>query len=636
LRRWYLEGYKTIKPDEARARELETQAKQGRPQSWGIETKNRATGATETVALYFREPVAGSDVVADELYRIARYLNLEPTEAGTKLISEIFRIASENKETVARILEQARTADNPVALDNTSVTGDLAKVASLVKEKQLTEAYQQVAVVRGGLMTRGAVVDANNLMAWAAVAESFSNVAALADELKDVQTSRKAAADAEEIMTSILGIEADGTSPRLNLAASLERVARRAYQNKRPETAKLFARANALRTTVRVQDPQNSECACQIASNFHSIASFEKGRGRLDEAVQAMLRALQISEELAALEPHQNWSRDVASRDLALATLFHERDELRLALMYARPAVSIRAAVAARHSATSDERKAYAEALEAQSLYAREWAKHFSLDREAERKDADQFFELGISSLLEANEIRESVLRADPADTSCRCQVGSNFGRVADAYRNWRKIPEQIKALDDAIRVQRAVQAKQPDNLAWQYNLGLSLKDRSGALATFSKVDYASVVANEEEAIQFLRKIVSAKDLDKKVILETQDTVRGLLTDLSFHSLFLTATDKTRAAKAMQAADEAIALGSNPLSPLTNKAHALMYLGREAEAIEVYRTNVGKALGNRTWEAAITDDFDRLTAHGLRHPTMDKVRPMLLPKVSKN
>ena len=36
------------------------------------------------------------------------------------------------------------------------ITGDLAKVASLVKEKQLTDAYQQVAVVRGGLMTRGA------------------------------------------------------------------------------------------------------------------------------------------------------------------------------------------------------------------------------------------------------------------------------------------------------------------------------------------------------------------------------------------------------------------------------------------------------------------------------------------------
>src|SRR5262249_50274528 len=201
----------------------------------------------------------------------------------------------------------------------------------------------------------------------------------------------------------------------------------RGYENKGQGTVKLFGRAKGLGTTVRVQDPQTSECACQIASNFHSIANFEKARGRLDEAVQAMLRSLQISEELDALEPHQNWSRDVATRSLVLARLFQERNELRLALMYAHPAVSIRAAVAARHSATSDERKAYAEALEAQSLYAREWAKHFNLDNEAERKDADEFFQLGINSLLEANEIRESVLRADPADASCRCQVGSNF-----------------------------------------------------------------------------------------------------------------------------------------------------------------------------------------------------------------
>jgi tetratricopeptide (TPR) repeat protein len=180
------------------------------------------------------------------------------------------------------------------------------------------------------------------------------------------------------------------------------------------------------------------------------------------------------------------------------------------------------------------------------------------------------------------------------------------------------------------------VHAKQPDYLRWQYNLGLTLKERGEALATSNKVDYASVVANEEEALQYLRKIVLAKDLDKQVILDTRNEIRGLLIDLSFHSLFLTATDQTRGAKALQAADEAIALASDPLVPMTNKAHALMYLGREAEAIDLYRTNVGKAMGNRTWQAVITKDFDQLTAQGLHHPTMDKVRPMLSPKVSKN
>ena len=145
----------------------------------------------------------------------------------------------------------------------------------------------------------------------------------------------------------------------------------------------------------------------------------------------------------------------------------------------------------------------------------------------------------------------------------------------------------------------------------------------------------------EEVLLEVMYDLPSRSDvgkcvIDKQVVLDIQNEVRSLLIRISFHSLFLTGSDKTRAEKAMQAADEAIALGPNPLSPLTNKAHALMYLGREAEAIEVYRTNIGKPLGNRTWEAAIADDFDRLTAHGLRHPTMDKVRPMLSPKVSKN
>jgi hypothetical protein len=47
---------------------------------------------------------------------------------------------------------------------------------------------------------------------------------------KDAQTSRSGA-DADEIMTSILAIEADGTSPRLNLPpAFLSGWARRAYR----------------------------------------------------------------------------------------------------------------------------------------------------------------------------------------------------------------------------------------------------------------------------------------------------------------------------------------------------------------------------------------------------------------------
>jgi tetratricopeptide (TPR) repeat protein len=228
------------------------------------------------------------------------------------------------------------------------------------------------------------------------------------------------------------------------------------------------------------------------------------------------------------------------------------------------------------------------------------------------------------------------VLRADPADASCRCQVGSNFVRAASAFRNWGKRPEQIKALDDAIRVQRAVHAKQPDNWRWQYNLGLALRERAEGLKTSNNVDDAGVVANEEEALQYLRMVMSAKDLDKEFMLDTQNNILNALIAISWHSLFLTATDQTRAAKAMQAADDAIALASDPLVPLTNKAHALMYLGREAEAIDLYRTNVGKAMGNRTWQAVITKDFDQLTAQGLHHRTMDKVRPMLSPKVSKN
>jgi hypothetical protein len=82
----------------------------------------------------------------------------------------------------------------------------------------------------------------------------------------------------------------------------------------------------------------------------------------------------------------------------------------------------------------------------------------------------------------------------------------------------------------------------------------------------------------------------------------------------------------------MQAADEAIAQRVGAVGSSDQQGPCPDVPGREAEAIDLYRTNIGKTIGNWTWEAAIAGDL--MTAHGLHHPTMDKVRP-LSPKVSK-
>ena len=58
----------------------------------------------------------------------------------------------------------------------------------------------------------------------------------------------------------------------------------------------------------------------------------------------------------------------------------------------------------------------------------------------------------------------------------------------------------------------------------------------------------------------------------------------------------------------------------------TNRAHALMFLGRHEEADALYRKHIGQLLGERKWETAVLEDLDKLEAAGRTHPAFAGVR----------
>jgi WD40 repeat protein len=77
---------------------------------------------------------------------------------------------------------------------------------------------------------------------------------------------------------------------------------------------------------------------------------------------------------------------------------------------------------------------------------------------------------------------------------------------------------------------------------------------------------------------------------------------------------------------ALGSAQRSIDLSESPddqLPPLTNKAHALMFLNRLDEAREIYRSGRGRVFKDKkTWESVILNDFDELRKAGRAHPFM--------------
>ena len=127
LRRWYDEGYKSIKPDK---RLFDALATRELPATLNIDVQRRSDGKAEVVSLWFREPRAGEDMMADEVYRILRYMDRELTDRGRKVIGDVYDLARQNKTTVSRLLAmRTRKTSNRAAAPPTRLTSSPSRLS---------------------------------------------------------------------------------------------------------------------------------------------------------------------------------------------------------------------------------------------------------------------------------------------------------------------------------------------------------------------------------------------------------------------------------------------------------------------------------------------------------------------------
>ena len=110
------------------------------------------------------------------------------------------------------------------------------------------------------------------------------------------------------------------------------------------------------------------------------------------------------------------------------------------------------------------------------------------------------------------------------------------------------------------------------------------------------------------------------RDPNRKDLPDSEKMLVHSLGNISFYALFV-----GRDAEALAAAEEALQLSPGQLSFVANKAHALMYLGRTDEALDIYLEHKGKPLSSKTWDEVIAADFAELRAAGRAHPLMDRV-----------
>ena len=238
-----------------------------------------------------------------------------------------------------------------------------------------------------------------------------------------------------------------------------------------------------------------------------------------------------------------------------------------------------------------------------------------------EREAGDK--ESQIRHLKAAIDIIESSLKGHEDDIVWQYELLKALGRLSNIDVNKYEIYDKMDATMRAlVRIDYAIQVRlrdwYPEVLAEMSKLNKSEINKLVAAGRF------------EEALTIQQRVVSQlKHAVGYSYVEKSSLTQALILK-SWQALFARKFDV--ALRSAQGAIDSTENEEKKLVAKTNKAHALMFLDRIDEAIQIYQSGRGKTFEDkRTWERTIVDDFSEFQKAGLSHPLMSKISAEFAP-----
>lgn len=213
----------------------------------------------------------------------------------------------------------------------------------------------------------------------------------------------------------------------------------------------------------------------------------------------------------------------------------------------------------------------------------------------------------------------EAVETARPLTTSpeARRNIANLLDNVGSVGRKLGDLDAALKASTESVGLRRdlAGPGSRP-----QARLDLAVGLENLADVELDRREFDPALARLREAIDLRRRLMAeVRGNDHLGDGVTDDAER--IGAISYHFLMARAFPK-----ALAAADEAREIAPDRLWIQTNRAHALMFLGRIQEARVLYRAHRGeKAQPDQSWEQAVLGDFAEFRKTGLSAPLMDEI-----------
>lgn len=227
-------------------------------------------------------------------------------------------------------------------------------------------------------------------------------------------------------------------------------------------------------------------------------------------------------------------------------------------------------------------------------------------------------YDEAIQAYLAAEAIDKAAAGSAPANSALKRWVWVDLRRIGASLRSEGKSDDALARYREAFGIVQPLLDKEPQNTQWLRCVSITQREIGVALHDSGNLDDA--LAAYKVAIAAAQTLVKndAADTQAKDELDTPAAgIGGLAYKFILASEF---------AKALDAADFAIALEPDAIWMQGNRAHALMFLGKVDQAREIYLRYRGqKSNGDKLWEADVKDDFADLRKHGLTNPLMDEI-----------
>jgi tetratricopeptide (TPR) repeat protein len=225
-----------------------------------------------------------------------------------------------------------------------------------------------------------------------------------------------------------------------------------------------------------------------------------------------------------------------------------------------------------------------------------------------------------LKSQLDGLAIRERLVKADPGNTDLQQILAVSYENVGDVLKAQGNLGEALKSCRDGLAIAARLAEGEPGNAGLQRTLFVSHKYVGDVLKVQGNLREA--LKSYRDALAIAKRLAEANP-DNMQSNEDLRAAGGSIGGLASRLLLA-----RNFSQAVDAADQAISVAPDLIWLYTNRAHALMFLGRvdEARAIYVGYRDRQKVRGEKSWETVVLEDFVELQNAGLTHPLMDEIQ----------